>query len=255
MSMLPGIGVMPAIQGGGGGGGGTGTGSGSECSGSAIATYYDGVYHTIATLPTVRNPTIIEARALGRRTDAAGHGVYIRRAVVYRGVGGAATLLNVFDSPLTRESVSGWDMRIAVSGSSVLIQVRGSAGATVNWRSSWVFSSISGYGLITTDGVYHTIQTVPIPDRTVCLLEVPVVGIRADADGCSGYIHRAVVYRTAGGNATLITVPDSNLTRETVAAWDSTIDVSGDSALIQVRGAAGQTVSWKSDYAFTELTI
>lgn len=234
-------------------GSGGGGGSGDACSGCASAAYTDGAYHTIAAVPLSRNPLIVEVRAMGRRTDAAGRGVYVRRAVVYRGVGGAAAILSTFDTPLVRESIPAWDVVLAVSGLSLLIQVKGSAGCNVDWKACWVFSSVTR-GLITTDGVYSTIQTIPIPDDTVCLIEAQVVGLRADADGCSGYLHRAVIYREGGGAATIQGSVDSTLTRETVAAWDSTIQVSGNNVLVVVRGAAGQTVSWKAAHAIEELT-
>ena len=232
-----------------------GTGGGTECSGSVMATYMDGVYHTIATLPAVRNPTILEVRAVGRRVDSVDCGGYIRRAVVGRGAAGTAVILSSFDSPLTRESASVWDVRLITSGAFIQVQVRGAAGATVDWRVSWIFNSISGYGLLTTNGVYQPIQVIAIPDDTVCQIEALVVGIRTDAPGSAGYVHRAVIYREGGGNATLQTTVDSNLTRETVPGWDSTIIVAGNNAVIEVCGATGQTVSWKSDYALEELGI
>jgi len=245
----PGINMTFAVRGGGGGGSG---GMSDECGGFTVNTYADNAYHTIASLSVVRNPTIIEVRAVGRRTDAAGRAGYVRRAVVYRDPSsGNAVILNAFDTTFTRELNTVWNVRLVVNGYKVEIQVRGGAG-TVNWRVSWVFSPVTR-GMLTTDGVYHTLQIIPILDDSVCLLEVPVVGLRADADGSSGYLHRAIVYRTGGGAATLLKTVDSSLTRETVVAWDSTIQVSGNDALIVVRGAVGQTVSWKSSYTLEEL--
>jgi len=102
-----------------------------------------------------------------------------------------------------------------------------------------------------TDAAYHTVDTVPIPDNTAVLMEMTAVGRRTDSPGRAGYVRRALIYREAGGDATIQGTLDSPLTREVDTAWNARIVVSGASALIQVRGNTGQTVKWKACWKAT----
>lgn len=100
----------------------------------------------------------------------------------------------------------------------------------------------------TTDATLTTIATIAIPDDTVVLLEVRVVGRRTDAAGQATYIRRAVVFREAAGSAVILGQVNTPLTRESSgnAPWKATIAVSGNNALVQVTGQAAKTVNWKS---------
>jgi hypothetical protein len=105
-----------------------------EQSKSAPVTTTDATLTTIATIPISDNTVVlIEGRIVGRRTDAAGRAIYVRRATVYREAAGAATIQGSVDSPYSRETTGGYNATIAVSGNNALIQVRGAAAHTINW--------------------------------------------------------------------------------------------------------------------------
>lgn len=219
----------------------------------AVATYNDAAYHTIETVPITDNTVVLlEAEVVGRRTDSPDRAGYIRRALIYREAGGAATIQGTLDSPLTRESDTVWNARIVVSGNDALIQVRGDTGQTVNWKACWK-ATVSQLVITTSDGAYHTAATLAMPDDTVWLLRVSSVGRRTDAAARAGYLREAVVFREGGGNATIQSTVATPLTRESVVAWDVTIGVSGSNVLINVRGAAGQTVNWNVAYTVEEI--
>lgn len=91
-----------------------------------------------------------------------------------------------------------------------------------------------------------TLATIAITDNTTVMIEAAITARRSDvADNRAGYIRRAVVYR-AGGVATLLGSVDTPMTRELQGNWNATIIVSGNNAVIQVTGGAGQTIEWKS---------
>lgn len=239
----------PRLLGGGGGGGGC-----APCLTCANNTYNDGSYHAIASIPILDDSAVlIEVRSVGRRTDAPDRAGYLRKALIYREAGGAATLQGTLDTPLTRESNTVWNTRIVVSGNNAEIQVRGAAGSTVNWNVCWTLTESLGM-LTTYDNAYHTILSYAMQDNTVVLFEATAVARRTDAAGRGSYLRKVVAYRQGGGNATIQGTVDSSLTRESNAAWDVTITVSGSNVLVQVRGATGQTVHWKSSFVTEEIS-
>lgn len=218
-----------------------------------VATYNDNAYHTVDTV-AIPDDTVVmlEMTAVGRRTDSPDRAGYVRRAVIYREGGGNAVIQGTLDSPLTRESDTVWNARIVVSGTSALIQVRGETGETVKWKACWK-ATYSQLGTTTTDGAYHTAATLALPDDKVWLLRVTSVGRRTDAAARAGYLREAVIFREGGGNATIQSTVATPLTRESVTTWDVTISVSGSNVLIDVRGAAGQTVNWTVAYTLEEI--
>jgi hypothetical protein len=76
---------------------------------------------------------------------------------------------------------------------------------------------------------------------------VIAVARRTDATDAAGYVRRALVYRDGGG-AIRDGTTDTTFSRETDATYDVYIEVSGNDALIQVRGDTGHTVNWKVRY-------
>lgn len=105
----------------------------------------------------------------------------------------------------------------------------------------------------TTDGTVTTIATIAIPDNTVVLIKIDVVGRRTDSADRAGYMRNALVYREAAGSATIQGTIDSSFTRESSAPWDATISVSGNNALVTVKGNTGHTVDWKSIHTIEEI--
>ena len=94
---------------------------------------------TVAT--TTDSVTLLDIRAVGRRTDAntdvAGYVYY----VTHRNTSG--TLTRVGQTRISHEDVGGWQIRSNISGSSIDIQVRGATGATVDWEIYYVTYSRS----------------------------------------------------------------------------------------------------------------
>lgn len=99
---------------------------------------------TIATIALTDNTVyLIDVDIIGRRTDAADRAGYVRRALVYREAAGAATMQGTEDTSLTRESSGTWDARINTSGNNVIIEVKGGAGASVNWKSRYRMTNVA----------------------------------------------------------------------------------------------------------------
>lgn len=99
-------------------------------------TTTDATLTTIATIP-IPDDTVVEIKAtvVGRRTDAADRGLFIRQASVFREAAGAATLVGNVTTTRTRKSDPQYDAELNVSGNNLLVQVRGDTGHTVNWKS------------------------------------------------------------------------------------------------------------------------
>ena len=100
----------------------------------------------------------------------------------------------------------------------------------------------------TSDATETTLANIAIPDNTVMLIEARVVGRRTNSSSRAGYFRRALVYRQAGGAATIEGQVQTNFTQEFNPQWNATIDVSGNSARIRVTGIAGATINWKSSH-------
>ena len=101
----------------------------------------------------------------------------------------------------------------------------------------------------TTDDTVTTIATIPLTDVHTWLVKSSIVGYRTNGDAEAGYIREGVFYRNGGG-AVQIGPTNSPLTREAAGAgpYDVTMSVSGNNALITVKGANGHTVNWKVRY-------
>jgi hypothetical protein len=106
----------------------------------------------------------------------------------------------------------------------------------------------------TSDNTVTTISTIPVPDDTVIVITAWVAARRTDDADRGGYQRQAVVYRENGGNATRQGNTQTLLTRESRAAYQVFINVSGTDALIQVRGINGHSINWKCRYFTTEVS-
>jgi hypothetical protein len=100
----------------------------------------------------------------------------------------------------------------------------------------------------TTDATLTTLATIPLLDDTVYMLEVTVAGRRTDAADRASYVRRASVFREATGVATLNGFVTSGFTRESDSTWNVSLTVSGNNVLVQVTGAVGKDVNWKSSH-------
>lgn len=97
----------------------------------------------------------------------------------------------------------------------------------------------------TVNNTITTIATIPITDDTVNGIQALVVGRRTDSADRIVAVRRAAVFREAAGAATRQGTTDSTLTRRSVGTYNVFIEVSGNDALIRVRGQTGHTVNWE----------
>lgn len=95
-----------------------------------------------------------------------------------------------------------------------------------------------------------TIATIAIPAGTIVRIVAEVVarrtgGSAGSAEDGAGY-RATATYKNLAGTATLI---DSNVTaEEDQSGWDVSFSASSGNALIQVTGAANNSVSWRCEY-------
>jgi hypothetical protein len=111
---------------------------------STVVTTTNASATTLLSIPLANNTVYyIAAYVTARRTDSADRAIYLRNVAVYREAAGAATLQGAVDTPLTRESNTGWDATITVSGNNVVIQVSGAGSNTVNWFCRVLITKVS----------------------------------------------------------------------------------------------------------------
>jgi hypothetical protein len=106
--------------------------------------------------------------------------------------------------------------------------------------------------LQTTDATVTTAVTIPLVDPETVSAHVYIAARRTDAVDAAAYERRAAFYRN-GGSATRITFVDTPFTRETDATWNVDVVASGNNALIQVKGAASQTIEWRVRYTLERM--
>lgn len=111
--------------------------------------------------------------------------------------------------------------------------------------------------LTTFDNTPQVIAVIPLTDDTTYLVNVDVTARRTDALGHGGFIRRALVWREGGSPATMEGVVDDTFTRRQPTSRngiDTTIDVVGNNAIIEVVGKIGHTINWQSQYTFNAST-
>ena len=106
----------------------------------------------------------------------------------------------------------------------------------------------------TTDATSTTIATIPITDDSVNIIDVRCLARRTDVDESAGYVRRAIVFRRAGGGATLLGSQDPQFSRENDNQWDFNIVVSSNDVLLQVTGRAGRNIDWQSFHEIRNIT-
>ncbi len=121
--------------------------------------------------------------------------------------------------------------------------VRGANGVRVGSTTSGVLL-LPATGANTSDATVTTAATVTLADNSAVLIVAKIVAMQTDGSQRNVYVRRALVYRDGGG-ATLQGAVDADLTIESAAAWDCTIDVSGNDARVRVTGAAATSISWR----------
>jgi hypothetical protein len=97
-----------------------------------------------------------------------------------------------------------------------------------------------------TTSVSETNITFPIPDEAAAFIQIQTVGRQSDTSNRAIYHREALVYRDAGGSATIQgSVQDVATPVESNASWNATIGVSGNNATIPLTGVAATTIEWR----------
>lgn len=106
----------------------------------------------------------------------------------------------------------------------------------------------------TTNANATLLATIAIPDDAVVLIEVTIVARQTNALGDASFVRRAEVRREGGGGATLRATVSTPFSRRSDSSWVVTIAVSGNDALINVVGAIGKDISWRSVHVLNQLS-
>ena len=98
----------------------------------------------------------------------------------------------------------------------------------------------------TADATVTTILTIPIPQYSVCTIQVTINGVWAtDASKGAGYIG-AATYTNQAGTATPIGTATAIAGHESDAAHDYTFVVSSGNVLVRVTGKAATSMKWSA---------
>ena len=100
------------------------------------------------------------------------------------------------------------------------------------------------FEISTTDNTVTTIATIAIPDDTVVAFNTSALGVRTNGADQAIYVRQALVFRRGGGPAVLQGSVQNVWTNESDPSWEFTVIVSGNDALVRVRGANGKDVDW-----------
>lgn len=99
----------------------------------------------------------------------------------------------------------------------------------------------------TTDDTWTTISTIALDDVKMTLIRCRIVAWRTNGAAWGAWLRRAAFYRN-GGAAQREGTTDTPFTRVTAPTYRVAMEVSGNNAIIQVRGAIGENVNWKCTY-------
>ncbi len=184
---------------------------------------------------------------IGENTDAAKVQVrvksaglleyYINNVLVVSLAGSSGSL--VFTAPASCiYTVAGTTYFSSGSGSNTpTFFYRGNGDATL-WYNEWKTVQ-------TTTATVTTIDSFTLSDNTTYNVEAWITGDVSSGANSAGYIVMATVKRTGGGAATLVGTANQIHVREDDAAWDATIDVTGNDCRVRVTGVAATTINWK----------
>lgn len=117
----------------------------------------------------------------------------------------------------------------------------------------------SRFETTTTNGTQTTLGSYTLSDNAAYMIEASMsarqTGGAIPVGGAAAvYVRRAGVYRDGGGVATLIGAVEASFDREITAAWDATIDVSGNDVRLRVTGNVGDTIDWAGILRVTQIS-
>lgn len=107
---------------------------------------------TAFTSPTLldNSGTMVEVSVVARDAGGANRGAAVRRALITRQAGGAATLIGVVQDDLTNMPAA-WgggvaltQCTIGVTGNTFIVQVQGAAATNINWAVTARYQTVSG---------------------------------------------------------------------------------------------------------------
>ena len=110
----------------------------------------------------------------------------------------------------------------------------------------------------TTDATVTPIQILNIPDEAITLVEAHVIAQRisgGSAGDGAGYVRRGTYKRTGGAAPVLIGAVQDGYTAESVAGYDCSLDVSGNTVRVIVTGVAATGIIWHSTIKTKQLII
>lgn len=103
------------------------------------------------------------------------------------------------------------------------------------------------------DDDYHVIAAIPVPQNRVIFVRVEAVCRRTDAIDRGQFVRQAGFWRETGNVAREGTT-NTPFTRRSVGRYNVTLEPSGTTIEIRVRGRAGHTVNWSVAYTTEEVT-
>lgn len=104
----------------------------------------------------------------------------------------------------------------------------------------------------TADATVTTLWSLGLLDERVYYITATVLAQKTDGSSRAAYQRTCLVYRDAGGGAT-IQGQSSLDTIESVAAWDCTFDVSANTVRLRVTGAAATNIKWRATVEVRQL--
>jgi hypothetical protein len=143
-----------------------------------------------------------------------------------------------------------------------LLDVKGTSIYRDAWKLSFDAATSANYEMFqgqvnTTDATVTTVASVTVPTDSAVVIEAKMVGRRtggsSGASGDAATYFRTARFKNVAGTVTMLTL-QSDFTSEDQAAWDGTMDVSGTSARMRVKGASNNNVTWTVTYAVISLS-
>jgi hypothetical protein len=141
--------------------------------------------------------------------------------------------------------VDGQGLRLrgnALLGSGDVLAMFFDSGGTNDWVE--YARAPRGSKITTSSSTATTLLTRGLPDAAVYYVRALVQGVKSSGTDRASYVIEGTVYRTGGGAATLQGAATATYTQESNAAWNATIDTSGNNVRVRVTGVAATTIKW-----------
>lgn len=179
------------------------------------------------------NPT------LNGTSSAAFHALLIA-PVITAWTGGTVNLLNIGTS--TTDGFTGFTSLFAVRSTGDFV-----LGSTTAAATALPQGTVSAIRTVqTTDATVTTIATIPTGSDKSYVVRALAVGKRVTGTNETGAYEAIATFENDAGTLAQVSTDTQPHVKEDTAGWDLTINPSGTNILVQVTGAAGSTVDWKS---------